>query len=54
MNEDQPVIGYISASLNEAILHATVRTRDQVTRLCTPSGSIEDLNRPKENARRNQ
>ncbi len=54
MNNDQPVDGHMPRSLNDAILYATVHTRDQVPRLCTTSGSIQDLRRPKKKVRCNQ
>ncbi len=32
LNNDQPVDGHVPISLNDAILYATVQTRDQVSR----------------------
>ncbi len=52
LNNDQPVDGHVPRSLNDAILYATVHKRDQVPRLCTPSGSVQDLRRPKKKVRR--
>ncbi len=53
LNNDQPVDGHVPRSLNDAILYETVHNRDQVPRLCTPSGSIQDLRNPKKKVRRN-
>ncbi len=54
MNDDQLADGYVSASLNGAIFHASVRTRDRFLGLCTPSGSNQDLKLPKKKVRYDQ
>ena len=46
LNDDQPINGYVQ--------YATMRKRDQIPMLCTPSDSIEDLRWPKKKDRRNQ
>ena len=54
LNNDQHFDRHVPRALNYAILYATVHTRDQVSRLCTPSDSIEDLRRLKKKVRCNQ
>ncbi len=54
LNNDQIVDGHVARSLNDAILYATVHTRDQVPMLSTPSGSTQDLRRPEKKVRRKQ
>ncbi len=51
LNNDQPVDRHVPRSLADAILYATVLTRDQFPKLCTPSGSIQGLRRPKKKPR---
>ncbi len=52
LDKNQLVDDHAAASLNDAIFHAIVRTRDQIPKSCTPSGSMEDLKRPKMKDRR--
>ncbi len=51
LNHEHPVSGHHPKSVDDAVFIATLNTREQLPMLCTPSGSIQELGRPKKKSR---
>ncbi len=51
LNHEHPVSGHRPNSVDEAFFMATLDTKEQLPMLCTVSGSIQELGRPKQKSR---